>query len=304
MDTLAPIAIHGNKFTFEIAPVLLAADRFYPGRASVKLGGIPNLFGLEAIPGFGEPGEADVATHAETQALRYSVANPDLRIILTVAEGLYRLVGKRSAGIASIADLKGKRVGTIAPTSSGYFVHRLLASAGLGSNDVELVKILPLSDMGPALADGRVDAVAIWEPYMENAAAAIGDDAIEFGGEGIYREIFNLNTSVANLADPERRQRIVGFVRAIMQASAAMRADPSIAWPLVHASGGHPMDVIERAWRHHRYPAALAPDLLDVMVEEEQWLGMMDSRPARSRDDLASLIDPSVAIEALDQLSR
>ncbi|HZF46426.1 MAG TPA: ABC transporter substrate-binding protein, partial [Sphingomonadaceae bacterium] len=61
-DNPGPIAIHGNKQTFEIAPVLLAAEKFYPGAASVKMGGIPNLVGEPIIPGFGEEGVADVAT--------------------------------------------------------------------------------------------------------------------------------------------------------------------------------------------------------------------------------------------------
>ncbi len=51
-----PIAIHGNRQTFEIAPVLLAAEKFYPGGATVKMGGIPNLVGEPIIPGFGEEG--------------------------------------------------------------------------------------------------------------------------------------------------------------------------------------------------------------------------------------------------------
>jgi len=293
------IAIHGNKFTFEIAPVLLAAESFYPGEATVKLGGIANLFELEGIPGFAEPGVADVATHAETQGLRYSVGSPDLRIILTVARGLYRLAARRSAGIESVADLKGKRIATISNTSSGYFLHRLLQSAGLGSDDVEIVRILPLSDMGKALAAGEVDAVTIWEPYMEDAVAALGDDVIEFSGKGIYHEMFNLNTSAANLSDPEKRAKIVTFVRAIIDASAAIRHDPSLAWPLIHKSGGHPMDVIERAWPHHDYPALLDPQLLDVMALEEKWLAAMDGRTARSREQLSQLIDPSVLEEAL-----
>jgi len=295
---LPPIAIHGNKFTFEIAPVLLAAQRFYPGEAQVKLGGIANLFGIEGIPGFSEAGEADVATHAETQGLRYSVANPDLRIILTVAQGLYRLVGRRSSGIESVADLKGKRIATIPNTSSGYFLNRLLASAGLDDLDVEIVRILPLNNMVNALANGEVDAVTIWEPYMEDAARAIGTDGIEFGGKGIYRELFNLNTSAANLADPQKRTKIVAFVRAVMDAAAEIRVNPSAGWPLVHASGGHPMEVIEQAWPHHAYTAEMAPDLLDVMELEEQWLAAMDDRTPRNRTALATLIDSTVAEEA------
>ena len=82
------------------------------------MGGIPNLVGEAGAQGFAQPGVADVATNAETQLLRFSVRHPDLRIIFNVTEGLYRIVARRSAGIASIADLKGKRVATIEQTSA------------------------------------------------------------------------------------------------------------------------------------------------------------------------------------------
>jgi NitT/TauT family transport system substrate-binding protein len=294
-----PISIHGNKTTFEIAPALLAAERYYPGEATVKMGGVPNLFGAPGVPGFSEPGIADVATNAETQALRISVANPDLRIIMTVSEGLYRIVGRRSAGIRSLADLKGKRIATISNTSSGYFLHKMLKSVGLTEADVTVVPIMPLTGIAQALAEGKVDAATIWEPEIENAARAIGSDAIEFSDKRIYRELFNLNTTGAALADPVRRKKIVAFVRAIIKASEEIRANPSVAWPLVVNASGYTREVVERSWPHHTFPAVLMPDVLDVMVEEEAWLAAKDKRPARTREQLALLIDDSVMREAL-----
>jgi sulfonate transport system substrate-binding protein len=296
---LGPISVHGNIQTFEIAPVLLAAERHYPGEATVKMGGIPNLVGAAAIPGYGAQGVADVATHAETQALRYSVKNPDLRIILTVSEGLYRVVGRRSSGIAKLADLRGKRVATIPPTSSGYFLHRMLATVGLSTSDLTIVPISPLSDMPKALKDGRVDAIAIWEPMSQDAVDAIGPDAIEFDGKGVYRELFGLNSTAAKLADPQTRGRIVAFVRSVIKASDALRRDPAEAKGLLVRYGGHTADQVERGWKHQAYPATLVADLLDVLVEEEKWLAASDGRQARTRDELSKLIDSTVLTEAM-----
>jgi NitT/TauT family transport system substrate-binding protein len=299
-DSAGPIAVHGNMQTFEIAPVLLAADKFYPGVATVKMGGIPNLVGEPIVPGFGEEGIADVATHAETQALRYSVRHPNLRIILNVTEGLYRIVARRSAGIASVADLRGKRVATIAQTSSGYFLHRMLAREGLTFDDIVAVPVTPLSGMTEALRKGEVDAVVIWEPESENSARVLGDDVVEFAGEGVYAEQFNLNTTAENLADPARRARIVAFVRAVIDANSALWDDPAAAKRLVREAGGFSAEEVEDSWKHHRFNATLAVEpLLDVLVLEEQWLAARDDRPARSREQLATLIDASVYDEAL-----
>ncbi|MEI9852150.1 MAG: ABC transporter substrate-binding protein [Sphingomonas sp.] len=278
---LPPISVHGNIQTFEIAPVLLAAERHYPGPATVRMGGIPNLFGEAPIPGYGTPGHADVATHAETQALRYSLKNPDLRIILTVSEGLYSIVARRSAGITTLADLKGKRIATIPPTSAGYFFGRMLRTVGLSEADVTFVPVTVLADMPRALAEGRADAIAIWEPYSADAVLAIGEDAIEFSGKGVYREVFGLNTTAANLADPEKRKRIVAFVRGVIAASKALRADPAEAQALVVEYGGWELAQVRRGWPYQTYPALLVPDLLDVLVEEEKWLAAQEKRPPR-----------------------
>jgi sulfonate transport system substrate-binding protein len=298
-DEAGPLAIYGNRQTIELAPVLLAADEFYPGPAEVKMGGVPNLVGEVGATGFSDPGEADVATNAETQLLRFSVEHPELRIIFNVTEGLYRIVARKSAGIASVADLKGKRVATIEQTSSGYFLHLMLAREGLSFDDITAVSMVPLSNMTKALADREVDAVVIWEPESENSLHVLGDDAIEFGGEGVYAELFNLNTTADKLADPVKRQAIVRFVRAVIDATAELKQDPTEAQRLVvEASGFSPEDVAE-SWKHHRWNASRLAQTLDVMVLQEQWLAKRSNRTPRTREQLATLIDTSVVEEAV-----
>jgi ABC-type nitrate/sulfonate/bicarbonate transport system substrate-binding protein len=288
----APLRVYGNTSTIELAPVLLAAQA---SRAPVSVtnGGVPDLF---------TPGAAELATNAETQALRVTVDNPDLRIILTVSEGLYRIVARRSAGIASLADLKGKRIGTIGPTSSGYFLHRMLRTVGLDYDDITILSLTqgtPLSRLSEAMAKREVDAVTIWEPEMDDVARVLGDDAIEFGGDGVYRELFNLNATRAQLADPVQRARVVEFVREVLRATQRLHADPVPAWTAVAQASGFDEQQVARTWKHHRYPGALVPDLLDVMEDEERYVARERQRAPRSRAALAQFIDASVLQDAL-----
>jgi NitT/TauT family transport system substrate-binding protein len=294
-----PIEIYGNVQTFEIAPVLLAAQEYYPGEATVHMGSIANLVGAPPVPGFGEEGEADVATNAETQALRYSVENPNLRILMTVTEGLYRVVARRSAGIESVADLAGHKVATIPQTSAGYFFKLMLEKEGLSYDDIEAVPIVPLAGMTEALANGEVDAVVIWEPESENAAQVLGDDLIEFSGEGVYRELFNLNSTAEKLADPVSRERIVRFIRAILDASEEVRTNPERAQEMVRERGEFDAQDVVDSWKHHGWTAAVPDDLLDVLVVQEQWLAAQADREPRSREQLATLIDTSAYEEAV-----
>ncbi len=285
----AELEVFGNTTTLELAPVLLAA-RDLGGTVSVSNGGIPDLFDESA---------ADLATNAETQALRQSVDHPDLRLIFTVAEGFYRIVARRSAGIAALSDLRGKRIATSPNTSASYNIHKMLGTVGMSSDDVTIVPVMPLDLMPRALANREVDAVAIWEPWIQLAADAIGDDAIEFQERRVYRELFCLYATAATLADPTKRREIVAFVRALISATATVAERPSEVWPLVASSTGYDIELIERVWHHEGYPGTLVSDLLDVMVEEDVYVARERNRAPRTRAQLATLIDDSVLREAL-----
>ncbi|MCK5748129.1 MAG: hypothetical protein KAH44_18065, partial [Oricola sp.] len=99
--------------------------------------------------------------------------------------------------------------------------------------------------------------------------------------------------------DPEKRAEIKAYVKAVVEASAMIREDPSVAWRLVVESTGYELDLVKRAWKHHGYPGVMVPDLLDVLEKEEAWLAEIEGRPARTREELATLIDDSIIREVL-----
>jgi NitT/TauT family transport system substrate-binding protein len=290
-QALPPLRAAGNMTTIELSPLLVAADRIYPGEIRVNNGGIPAIVN-ETV---------DVATNAETQLLRQSVDDPDLRVIFTVAEGLYRLVARKSAGIHRIADLKGKRITTPPNTSAHYFLVKMLATVHLSVTDITLVPINPVTEMSAALKEGRVDVISMWEPEAERAIGAVGSDAIVFQNPRVYRELFNLNTSAKVLADPAKRRAIVELLRSLIASSAEIRRRPRQYWPLIAGKLNYTPEMVSRSWPHLRYAGGLAPDLLDVMVEEEIWVAKERNRTPRTRSQLASLIDRSLLDEALRQ---
>lgn len=298
----SPLKIVGRHDVMEVGPVLLAVHEAGADSATFTSGGVDNLFktaGEAATGGFDHaPGRADLAAQAETQALRASLENPDLRIILTVTEGLYRVVARRSAGISRLQDLRGKRIGVFERTSAAFFLHRLLDGAGIAEREVTPVPLRP-REMVPALVGHQVDAIAIWEPESERGRVALGSDAISFSDPTRYREFYNLNTTAQALRDPARRAKIVAFVRRVIAADRVATEAPDRIWPLVAASSGYPAELVAASWRHHRFPADLPDDLLDVLVDEEKWLAAETGRHARDRAQLATLIDRSVLAEAL-----
>ena len=75
-------------------------------------------------------------------------------------------------GIASVADLKGKKVGV----EIGFVGHLLLLnaleSAGLTEEDVELVGV-PTNETPQVLATGDVDAIVAWQPNSGQALSLV-----------------------------------------------------------------------------------------------------------------------------------
>jgi sulfonate transport system substrate-binding protein len=299
---LTPIKVAGARW-IELSPVLVAANSFYPQKLEVPSGGVVSI----------TSGAADLATNAETQLLRESVTNPDLRIIMTVSESFYRLVARRSAGISKVSDLKGKRVLVPRLTSAHYYLVTMLRSAGLNEEDVTLVSMpappapqpgQPLIAPGKfrsaeALSRGEVDAIATFEPEPAVAVRLLGSDAIVLQDRKVYREAFNLNARATDLADPVKRHSIVRFVRAVSDASKALKKDPKPY--LEHISGviGFSVEQIGWGWPETQFPVRIIPDMLDVLEVEEVWLAKVSKRAPRPRAELAKFIDRSVVEEAL-----
>jgi sulfonate transport system substrate-binding protein len=280
----APFTLAMNTATLEGGPVYVADNGPQGAGFRVINGGVRNLAN----------GSAHAATNAETQFL--IAGAPNVRILFTVADGLYRIVAKHSAGISSLADLKGKRITLPRDTSAHYYVVRMLASVGLSESDVKIVD-LPRDQMAAGVIDGRADAISMWEPEAQNAIDGLGRDAVVFQDNKVYRELFSLYTTTDVLGDPKRRRELVGFVRALLTAVDELKAAPAPHFPLIAKTTGHPADHVARSWEHHAFPAAVPADMLDVMVEEEKWVAQKQNRVARSRSALAAFFDSSILEE-------
>jgi NitT/TauT family transport system substrate-binding protein len=282
-DAVFTVAV--STTTLEGGPVYVADNGPQGAGFRVINGGVRNLAN----------GGAHAATNAETQFL--IAGAPNVRILFTVADGLYRIVARRSAGIKTLADLKGKRITLPRDTSAHYSLVRLLASAKLSESDVTIVDV-PRGQMAASVIDGRADAISMWEPESQNAVDGLGKDAIVFQDNKNYREFFSLYSSTEVLGNAKRRGELVSFVRALSASVEEMKTKPAPHFPLISKVTGHPVNQIVASWEHHAFPMAVHPDMLEVMVEEEKWVAQKQNRAPRSREVLAAFFDPSILDEA------
>jgi NitT/TauT family transport system substrate-binding protein len=164
-------------------------------------------------------GEVDSATLTETPIVLTSFIRDDFSVFATFAYSYdnSKVIGRKDRGIAKPEDLKGKTVGFTAKTSSHFFINLYLIQHQIDPADIKLVDFAPPDLLG-ALKDGKVDAIATFEPYASEALKALPDRAVRFPESKLYRETFNIMVmrSYAK-GHPEVLKKILKVVdRAIM----------------------------------------------------------------------------------------
>lgn len=138
-------------------------------------------------------GEADVAISSETPFIRMVQEGADLCVlaVLITARDHLGLVARKSAGIQKPRDLSGKRVG-LAPASNGeYLLDLVLTLHRLEPGAVRRIGLKP-DQMVRVLLEGKVDAVAAWNPHKRRALEALGEDCRVFDAHGVYSSYFIL----------------------------------------------------------------------------------------------------------------
>lgn len=285
-----PFTVAVNMTTIETAPIFVAGEGPRGSAFRIVSGGVRHV----------AAGAAHAGTNAETQMLLIAAANPKVRLLLTVAEGLYRVIARRSAGINTLADLRGKRIVTPSNTSAHYHLVKMLSAAGLQEGDVTLVT-RGTTDMSAAIGAREADAISMWEPEAQNALELLGEDAIVFQDNKVYRELFSLYTTTDVLNNPKRRAELVQFVRAIIGAADVVRSRPREVIPLVARKIKQTEETVSRSWKFQAFPVALPGDLLNVLTEEDRWIARGQQRAPMTREQLATFIDPSVLKEAREE---
>jgi ABC-type nitrate/sulfonate/bicarbonate transport system substrate-binding protein len=281
----------------EHTPQSYAIKNFYKGSSTAKLvsGGVANL---------GDDSSFDLAANAETQGLKQYVKHKNIRLIYTICEVPYRLVANKASGIKTLADLKGKKIGTMKGTSAAVFVQRMMASVGVQENQYTAVSAKVCmktpcgSDTFPAMLKSKqIDAVGIWEASPELGAEALGSDAIVFQNASIYREIYSLYSTTQKLNDPAKRKDIVAFVRALNQTLDLFNEKPESVYTFVAKEVDMDAKVVQAVWKDHWWVGTWGSDVPQLVEEEDAYLAKADGRGKATKNELDAFFDDSIIEE-------
>lgn len=148
------------------------------------------------------------------------------------------LAARKSAKIASLADLAGKTVATSPFTSSNGPWPFLLEMNGVDPASVKTIKADPAT-LPAMLATGKVDAIIQYiatAPATEKLLAEAGEEQVvipwsNYGLDGYSASIFVSDAFLAS-----NRDAVVRFTRALKKGEELMKADPARAAAAVKAA--------------------------------------------------------------------
>ncbi|HEY6237132.1 MAG TPA: NrtA/SsuA/CpmA family ABC transporter substrate-binding protein, partial [Candidatus Elarobacter sp.] len=216
------------------ALAIIALDRKFFEAAGVDVAVKKYNSGNLALKGF-LAGEADLATTADIPIAFESLARQDFSIVATIgsSDNEPRIVARKDRGIQAPEDLRGKRVATQKSSAVHFFLHMYLLQHGMTVEDVQLSFMKP-EELVKALVDGQIDAFSMREPFVSQALAPLGDNALVFMQPGLYRKTFNV---VAHNDLLKQRPLVLQRVlQALMQAETFALQQPEAAIAIVAQS--------------------------------------------------------------------
>ncbi len=173
------------------------------------------------------------------------------------------IIVPKDSAIASVADLKGRRVALNKGSNVHYLLVKALAAAGVDYKDITPV-FLPPADARAAFEKGAVDAWAIWDPFLAAAQAATGARTLVDGTGLVANHQFYL--AERNFA--EANPQVVDIVlKGLYDIGEEVKADPAAAATKLTASVGIPAPILTEAISRQAFGVkALSP----AVIAEQQ----------------------------------
>ena len=273
---LLPLATQAAELVMAVArsplslPVFVAEAQGYFNEEGVALRSI-DCVGGQACMKLMFGGSAQLATTSDLPIMFNSFERSDYAVLATFVSATHdtKLLARSGAGIASARQLAGKRVATVARSSSHYYLDAFLLYHGV---DPALVTIVPMpaDRMPDALRSGQVDAVAVYEPWAWLSRQALGAEAaLVLPNPRIYTLSFNLVTERRTIA--ARDEELQRTLRALSRAVRFIQEQPAAAQDVMKRRLQLDQAFVQWVWPHLNYRLGLDQSLVTTIENEARW---------------------------------
>jgi ABC-type nitrate/sulfonate/bicarbonate transport system substrate-binding protein len=249
--------------------IYIANDQGYFSSNGIKLTLKNYASGTSAVNGMLN-GEVDIATASEFVVVNNAMQNKNIYALGTVSKylNLY-LVARTDLGIHSISDLVGKKIGVAIGSSNQFYLGRFLDLNGIKQNQVTPVNV-NFVDTPNELANGTVDAVITFQPFINQIKNILGDKIVMWPAQadqfGYFEIVCRQDWAVAN---PDLAIR---FLKSIVQAEDFNIVHRDQAMATVAKELNYTDSYIADVWPNYQYTVTLDQSFVALMQDEARWL--------------------------------
>lgn len=214
--------------------------------------------------------KADFATVAETPVMFNVLKGEKIFVIANIEASSINnaIIARKDAGIASPADLKGKRIGFTPGTTSDFFLDSLLTANGLTRQEIQPVDLKP-EQMQESIMTNKIDAASVWNYPLTLISRQLGTNGTIFYDREIYTETFNIAARQDKVQkNPETVKR---FLRALIKAEDFVTKNPDEAQTIMSTATKIDKDLIRDVWNAFNYHVVLDLTLLLTLEDETRW---------------------------------
>jgi NitT/TauT family transport system substrate-binding protein len=231
--TKKPIKI-GISAWAGVEPAELAARKGFYEQRGVDVEMVRFSAYTDSVEAFRD-GRVDIDMQTFDDAIRLFTAGRQMKVVLFTD---YSFGGDgivATAGINTMADLKGKRVGVETGTVGHFSLLKALETAGLDEKDITIVSV-PAWEIKDAFLAGQIDAGVTWEPYLT-------DTATEGGGQVLitsraYPDAIITSMVVSDGLIAKRKDDVQKIVAAYFDALRFIQEHPGEAYGLMAEAEG------------------------------------------------------------------
>ena len=215
-------------------------------------------------------GEAEFAVSSETPFM-HSVLNGEKVYALATmlnAERHLGVVARKDSGIFKADDLRGKKIGVTLGSNGEYFLDMVLLVHGISRSKIIVLDLKP-KEMPGAIIEGKVDAIAAWNPQRFRAMKALGDNGVTFFAKGFYLPSFIISSS-KDYADnnPDIVEKVI---LSLIDASDFIKKDPDQSNKIVSRYLNIDKSVLDELSGTYYFNISLEQSLLLTLEHQSRW---------------------------------
>jgi len=162
---------------------------------------------------------------------------------------------------------KKRKLATSIGGGPEFFTYEFLKAIDIPDSGIEIISQQP-ADMTATLANGSVDAIAIFDPFASFAEKALGGKAITFTNSKIYSELYVINAHESIKNNPIVMEK---FLQALIDAEQFTRNNSDEAKKIVMKYTKLDRDTIDKIWDKFDFKITLTPELITSLNKQAQW---------------------------------